>query len=111
MQRVFYAGDFIATQLIGWFTMELSNQLTVMLASFEPFDVSMVMSRDKFILGRRGHTWTCLLPRWNALSLTNVDCVDQKRGSGQTKVRKRRWEQSVLRKVTRAPWKTDFEEK
>ena len=90
MQRVFYAGDFIATQLIGWFTVELSNQLTVMLASFEPFDVSMVMSRVKFILGRRGHTWTCLLPRWNALSLTNVDCVDQKRGSGQTKVRKRK---------------------
>ena len=74
MQRVFYAGDFIATQLIGWFTVELSNQLAVMLTSFEPFDVSMVMSRDKFILGRRGHTWTCLLPRWNALSLTNVDC-------------------------------------
>ena len=43
MQRVFYAGDFIATQLIGWCTVELSNQLAVMLASFEPFDVSMVM--------------------------------------------------------------------
>ena len=56
MQRVFYAGDFTATQLIGWCTVELSNQLAVMLASFEPFDISMVMSRDKFILGRRGHT-------------------------------------------------------
>ena len=56
MQRVFYAGDFIATHLIGWFTVELSNQLAVMLTSCEPFDVSMVVSRDKFILGRRGHT-------------------------------------------------------
>ena len=56
MQRVFYAGDFIATQLIGWFTVELSNQLAVMLTSFEPFDVSMVMSCDKFILGRGGDT-------------------------------------------------------
>ena len=107
MQRVFYAGDFIATQLIGWFTMELSNQLDVMLASCEPFNISMVMySRDKNILGRDGDAWTCLLPRWNALSLTNVDCktayifvqiknvvaVKQKSWSeGENKVYSERW--------------------
>ena len=58
MQRVFYAGYSIATQLIGWLTVKA--WLAVMVASGEPFDISMVILH----VGKRGsHVGFCLLPR------------------------------------------------
>lgn len=76
LQRVFYAGDFIATRLIGWLTrMELSDQLAVMLAFFEPFDVSMVMfAIDLFWEEVVTRGLVCCLREMPYLSQINLNC-------------------------------------